>query len=63
MSHHLPGADSLKTSVTKLEQSDATPSAAVVADPQNEELRRLAALAFGFTLLEMAPPLIDLLLV
>jgi hypothetical protein len=46
MSHHLPGADSLKTSVTMLEQSDATPSAAVVADPQNEELRRLAALAF-----------------
>jgi hypothetical protein len=26
-------------------QSDATPSAAVGADPQNEELRRLAALA------------------
>jgi hypothetical protein len=27
-----------------LEPSDATPSAAVKADPQNEELRRLAAL-------------------
>jgi hypothetical protein len=35
----------LQTSVTMLEQSDATPSEAVVADPQNEELRRLAALA------------------
>jgi hypothetical protein len=35
----------VETSVTMFEQSDATPSA-VVADPQNEELGRLAALAF-----------------
>ena len=45
-----PTADDSRSEVYRLlssvlEQSDATPSAAVLADPQNEELRRLAALA------------------
>jgi hypothetical protein len=45
----IPTADDSRSEVYRLlasvlEQSDATPSAAVEADPQNEELRRLAAL-------------------
>jgi hypothetical protein len=44
-----PTADDSRSEVYRLlasmlEPSDATPSAAVEADPQNEELRRLAAL-------------------